>query len=164
MKQLFTLLLVSGLSLFTLQAQDTLPDVILKSMNGKPTAVTDYASNGKTTVISFWATWCTPCKKELDAIHKKYAEWQEQYNMELIAVTIDDQRSLPRAKQMVAQKKWDYTILSDVKQDFQQAMNVRTIPHTFIVDKNGKIVYSHNGYLPGDEKELEKKLMALAKG
>jgi cytochrome c biogenesis protein CcmG/thiol:disulfide interchange protein DsbE len=147
-----------------LTAQSTLPSIKLKTLEGKVVDTQDFANNGKTTVISFWATWCTPCKKELDAIAKVYDRWVEDYDVELIAVTIDDQRALPRVKPMVSQKKWKYIILSDIKQDFQQAMSVQSIPHTYVVDKNGKIVYNHNGYLPGDEKKLEAKLKELAKG
>jgi cytochrome c biogenesis protein CcmG, thiol:disulfide interchange protein DsbE len=147
-----------------LSAQSSLPSVNLKTLEGKSVNIQDFARNGKITVISFWATWCTPCKKELDAIAKDYKRWTEEYGMELVAVTVDDQRALPRVKPLVSQKRWEYIILSDVKQDFQQAMSVQTIPHTYVVDKNGKIVYSHNGYLPGDEKKLEQKLKELAKG
>ncbi len=160
----FALLLLFVLATASVRAQSSLPSVSLKTLEGKSVNIQDYGKNGKTTVISFWATWCTPCKKELDAIAKDYKRWTEEYNMELVAVTVDDQRALPRVKPLVSQKRWDYIILSDVKQDFQQAMSVQTIPHTYVVDKNGKIVYSHNGYLPGDEKKLEQKLKELAKG
>jgi len=84
--------------------------------------------------------------------------------VELVAVTVDDQRALPRVKPLVTQKKWKYTILSDVKQDFQQAMSVQSIPHTYVIDAKGKIVYNHSGYLTGDEKKLEETLKSLAKG
>lgn len=163
MKQLLILVLSLTFSAFGLHAQSGLPSVNLKTLEGKTVNIEEFGKNGKITVISFWATWCTPCKKELDAIAKDYERWTQEYNMELVAVTIDDQRALPRVKPLVSQKRWKYTILSDVKQDFQQAMSVQTIPHTYIVDKQGKIVYSHNGYLPGDEKKLEQKLKELAR-
>jgi cytochrome c biogenesis protein CcmG, thiol:disulfide interchange protein DsbE len=149
---------------FSAIGQNTLPDVNLKTLEGKTVSIKDYANNGKVTIISFWATWCTPCKKELDAISKVYDRWVTDYNVELVAVTIDDQRALPRVKPLVTQKKWKYTILSDVKQDFQQAMSVQSIPHTYVIDAKGKIVYNHSGYLTGDEKKLEETLKSLAKG
>ncbi len=160
MKKFILPVLALIFSLATTTAQDALPNITLKTLAGKPVNIQDYAVPGKTTIISFWATWCTPCKKELDAISKKYDQWQTDYGVELVAVTIDDQRALARVKPMVNEKRWKYTVLSDVKQDFQHAMNVQTIPHTFLI-KDGKIIYSHNGYLPGDENELEAKLKAL---
>lgn len=160
MKRFILPVLALVFTLATATGQDALPNITLKTLAGKPVNIQDYAVAGKTTIISFWATWCTPCKKELDAISKKYDQWQTDYGVELVAVTIDDQRALPRVKPMVNEKRWTYTVLSDVKQDFQHAMNVQSIPHTFVI-KDGKIVYSHNGYLPGDENELEAKLKAL---
>lgn len=164
MKNIITTAFLFLTTAILLTAQSTLPSVNLKTLDGKTVNINEFGNNGKISVISFWATWCTPCKKELDAYAKKYEKWQEEFDMEIIAVTVDDQRALPRVKPLVAEKRWKFTILSDVKQDFQQAMSVQTIPHTYVIDKQGKIVYSHNGYLAGDEKKLEEKLRDLAKG
>ncbi len=145
-----------------LTAQDKMPSVDIKTLEGKSVNITDFAKEGQLTVISFWATWCTPCKKELDAIADIYPDWQEEYNMELLAITIDDARALAKVRPMVAQKNWDYTILSDANQNLMQALSFQTVPQTFIMDGKGNIVYSHSGYVPGDEYELEDKLAELA--
>jgi len=150
------------LSSNVLLAQDQMPSVNIKTLEGKSVNITDYAKEGQLTVISFWATWCTPCKKELDAIADIYEDWQEEYNMELLAITIDDARALAKVRPMVAQKNWDYTILSDANQNLMQALSFQTVPQTFIMDGKGNIVYSHSGYVPGDEYELEDKLAELA--
>ena len=115
-------------------------------------------------MISFWATWCAPCKRELDAIQEVYEDWQEDYDMELVAISVDNARTFPRVKGMVESKGWDYEVLSDIKQALQQAMNFQDVPYTFVIDKEGKIVYSHSGYNPGDENELEEKLQELSEG
>jgi len=140
---------------------NTLPDVEVKTLDGKSVNIQDMVGNEKITVISFWATWCSPCKRELDAITEVYEDWQEEYNVELIAITIDDARSLAKVPAMVESKGWEYTILSDVKQDLKRALNFQTVPQTFLIDQNGEIVYTHNGYNPGDEFELEDKIIAL---
>lgn len=150
------------LAAFTLSAQNkTLPDVAVKNLDGETVSIKDFATNGKITVISFWATWCHPCKRELDAIADLYEDWQADYDMELVAVTIDDARSLRKVKPMVATKGWEYTILSDVNEDLKRAMNFQTVPMTYLVDQNGNIVYEHNSYTPGDEYELEDKIKKL---
>jgi len=113
--------------------------------------------------LSFWATWCAPCKRELDAISKVYPDWQEQYNMELIAVTIDGARALSRVGPMVKEKGWQFEILADSEQTSQAALGFQTIPQTIVVDMNGEIVYSHNGYADGDEAALEKVIAGLGK-
>jgi peroxiredoxin len=140
-----------------------LPDVNIKTLDGKTVNIQTFAGNGKITILSFWATWCSPCKRELDAIAELYPEWQEKYNTELVAVTIDNARALAKVKPLVQQKRWEYTILSDAKQELQQALNFQVIPQTFVVDQQGNIVYEHSGYQPGDEYQLEDKLAELAK-
>jgi thiol-disulfide isomerase/thioredoxin len=139
-----------------------LPDVTLKTLDGKSVNIQEFSNNEKITILSFWATWCSPCKRELDAISEIYDEWVENYNVELIAITIDNARALAKVKPMVAQKAWDFLILSDVKQELQQALNFQAIPQTFLVDQNGNIVWTHTGYQPGDEYELEDKIKSLA--
>ncbi len=146
---------------FTLQAQNSLPDVSIKTLDGQTINIQDYSTNGKITVLSFWATWCSPCKRELDAIAEYYEEWQEEFDMELVAITIDNARNLPKVKPIVETKGWEYTILSDANEDLKRALNFQTVPMTFLIDQEGKIVYSHSGYNPGDEFELEDKIKAL---
>ncbi len=143
--------------------QSKLPDVTVKSLDGKSVSVKDFETNGKITVMSFWATWCSPCKRELDAIAEVYEDWQEDYDMELVAVTIDNARALPKVLPMVESKGWEYQVLSDSKEDLKRALNIQTVPFTILIDQNGEIVYQHSGYSPGDEYELEDKIKELAK-
>ncbi len=147
---------------FNLVAQDLVPDQTLKDIDGKSVNVRELTQNGKITVMSFWATWCSPCKKELDNLMPLYAEWKEEYNVQILAITIDDARALTKVKPMVESKGWEYTILSDLNQDLMRALNFQNVPYTFLVDQNGKVVYTHNGYSEGDEFELEEKIKELA--
>ena len=160
------LLTVTALLVFAVSAlaQDSksIPSVEVKTLDGQTLDIKQYAEDGKITIPSFWATWCSPCKKELDAIADLYEEWQEEYDAELVAVTIDTQRALAKVKPMVESKGWTYTILSDPNQQLRNALNFQTIPQTFVLDKDGNIVYNHNGYVPGDEYELEDKLKELS--
>ena len=162
-KSLFTILcLIVGTGL--LSANSTpFPSVTIKTLDGKSVNIQDYTNNGKITVVSFWASWCTPCKRELDAVNELYDEWVEKYDLQLLAITIDDARGLSKVPAMVKSKGWEFTILADSKQELQRALSFQTIPQTFLIDQNGNIVYSHNGYNPGDELELEKKIAELSK-
>ncbi len=163
MKARITLLIfiLFGASL-ALTAQNAVPDVKIKTLEGKAVNLKDYVQEGKNYVLSFWATWCSPCKKELDNISEYYGDWQEDYNVEIIAITIDNARALAKVKPMVVEKGWEYTVFSDANQDLYNAMNINSVPQTFVVNTKGEIVYSHTGYVPGDEYELEDKLAALA--
>ena len=121
-------------------------------------------NEGKPIIISFWATWCKPCKKELDAIAENYEEWTKETGVKLIAVSIDDARSSEKAATDAKIKGWTYEVYIDQNQDFKRAMNVNNIPHTFLVDSNGEIVWQHNSYAEGDEDKLYEMVKKVAKG
>ena len=113
-------------------------------------------------VINFWATWCAPCKKELNTIHEVYEDWVAETGVTLIAVAIDDEKTKSQVPVYVNGKAWDYVVLMDPNWDFKRAMGVNNVPHTFLVDKDGNIVYSHNNYAPGDEEKLYQELLKLS--
>ena len=144
-------------------AQESLPDAKIQSLEGKALSFKQAVSNHKVTIVSFWATWCAPCKKELDAIAELYDSWQEQYDVELIAISVDDTRAAAKIKPMVAEKGWPYQILIDSNQELMRSLHFQTVPYTIIIDQEAKIVYTHSGYLPGDEIELEEQLATLIK-
>ncbi|MBC7426438.1 MAG: TlpA family protein disulfide reductase [Bacteroidia bacterium] len=150
-------------------AQDTtkstqkLPSVALKTMDGKSVNIEDYGKTGKITIISFWATWCGPCIKELDNINVLFDQWQKDYGVELVAVTIDDSRNVLKVKPRVDGNGWPYIILLDENKDLARALNVNNPPQTFLLDAEGNIVYTHTGYTEGTEYELEKEIQKLVK-
>ncbi|GJM31593.1 MAG: hypothetical protein DHS20C18_05940 [Saprospiraceae bacterium] len=158
----FSFLALALLFSTTAFSQKVIPSTDVKTLDGQTVNLKDYIKTGKITVISLWATWCKPCQKELDAIADLYPDWQEAYDMELLAITIDTQRALGKVKPLVETKGWEYTILSDPNNQLRNALNFQSIPHTFLLNQSGEIVYEHSGYLPGDEYELEDKIKALA--
>ena len=160
MKYLFILSIAFFLSSSTNPVGTTVPSVNVKTLEGKTVNIQDYVGKGKPVVFSFWATWCIPCQKELDIIADMYPEWQDK-GVELLAITIDDARQLAKVPGMVASKGWEYTVLSDSKQQLQRAMNFQAVPQTFLIDGEGNIVYAHSGYQAGDEIELEDKILDL---
>lgn len=148
---------VIGISQDVLQR---LPEFELKDIYGKVVKINDLTANGPV-IISFWATWCAPCKKELEAIHEVYIDWQEETNVTLVAVSIDDEKTKARVPAYVNGKGWDYVVLLDPNGDFKRTMGVNIVPHTFLVDKEGNIVYTHNSYSPGDEDKLYQEILKL---
>lgn len=148
---------VIGISQDVLQR---LPEFELKDIYGKVVKINDLTANGPV-IISFWATWCVLCKKELEAIHEVYIDWQEETNVTLVAVSIDDEKTKARVPAYVNGKGWDYVVLLDPNGDFKRTMGVNIVPHTFLVDKEGNIVYTHNSYSPGDEDKLYQEILKL---
>jgi peroxiredoxin len=161
MKKLMFLML--ALFIGVSASAQTLPDVKVENQEGKVISIRDVV-DGTPMIISFWSTTCKPCIMELNAINESLYEWLDEVDMKVVAVSVDDARTLSRARAMTQGQGWDdYTCLYDKNQDLKRAMNVSLTPHTFIVDGKGNIVYSHSGYTPGSEQELFEKIKKLQK-
>lgn len=155
-------LFLSTLSLFlTTLLLAQLPSASVTNLEGKKVDAKTFSNGGKPMIINFWATWCAPCKRELNAIAEVYDDWQKATGVKLIAVSIDDARSTARVAPYVNGQAWDYEVYLDPNGDLKRALNVQNVPHTFLIDGTGKIVWQHNVYNPGDENELYAKVKAL---
>jgi cytochrome c biogenesis protein CcmG/thiol:disulfide interchange protein DsbE len=164
-KILLSLLVIVSFSFITYNGDGGgIPITTVKKLDGTKVNTGTFQNNGKPMIISFWATWCKPCKKELDAVHENYEEWVKETGVKLIAISIDDVRSSSKVVTDVKSKGWAFEVYLDENQDFKRAMNVNNIPHTFLVDGKGKIVWSHNSYTEGDEDQLFENVKKLAKG
>ena len=132
----------------------TLPSVKVKNLKGSLVNIQTIENDGNPIVISFWATWCKPCKKELNTIAEVYDEWQDDTGVKLIAISIDDSRSSSKVKPYVNSSGWEYEVYLDPNRDLARSLGVSTVPHTFLLDGDGNIVWEHRGYIEGDEDEL----------
>ena len=155
---LCTLLLVAA----AVRAQ--LPSVQLKDLEGKTVDTSKLSNDGKPFVISFFATWCKPCNRELKAISEQYADWQDETGMKVIAVSIDQAQNINKVKPLVDGEGWEYEVLLDPNSEFRRAMGVQMIPHVFIIDGKGNIAESRSGYTEGAESHLIEKIRELIAG
>jgi len=152
-------LFIATLFLTTSNVGDkTIPTATLKTFDGESVEIKDYTTNGKIQMVSLWATWCGPCRMELDAISKVYPEWKEKYDIEVIAVSLDSRGAIKGAKQMVEGKDWPFTFMHDNKQELSGQLGLRGIPFSMLIDGEGKIISKQEGYYPGYEKDIEKKI------
>lgn len=158
----FSLILVFSSSLASAQlGKFKVPSSNVKDLNGATINTSSFDNDGKPMIINFWATWCMPCKRELNNIAEVYIDWVEETGVKLIAISIDDARSESRVIPYVNGADWDYEVYIDSNADFKRAMNVNNVPHTFLVDGSGNVVWQHNNYAPGDEDELYEQVKAL---
>ena len=156
MKKLF-FLAITLVCAVAMNAQ--LPNVKLQDINGSTVQTGSINNNGKPVIISFWATWCKPCLRELKAIHEVYPDWQDETGVKMIIVSIDQAQDAHRVKPMVDGFGWEYEVLLDPNGDFKRAMNVQNVPHVFVLDGNGQIVYNHTGYVDGGEEDIYEALL-----
>ena len=164
MRKLFLFLLATILIATLSTAQNrTLPSVNVKTLDGNTINTKSLENNGKPIVISFWATWCVPCKKELNAITEVYEDWQEETGVKLVAISIDDTRSMSKVKPYVNASGWEYDVYLDPNGDLKRAMGVQQVPHTFLLNDDKEIVWQHRTYVDGDEEELLDEIRKLTK-
>lgn len=163
MKKTF-LFLVLGLFACSIFAQDV-PQVQIKDINGKTVSTKSIIDNdGKPVLVSFWATWCKPCVKELTAFNEEYSDWAEETGVKIIAISIDNARSTSSVAPFINARGWEFDVFLDPNGDFKRAMNVGNVPHTFLLDGKGKIVWQHTSYLEGDESKTFEMVQKVAKG
>ena len=149
---------------FAQQQERVIPSVDIKKLDGSTFNTSNIKNDGKPMIIDFWATWCSPCKAELNAIAEDYADWQKETGVVIYAISIDDARNVDKVAPYVNGKGWEYEVLSDVNGDFKRAMNVNNVPHVFVINGNREIVYQQNSAAPGDDKKLYEIVKKLAKG
>ena len=131
-----------------------IPKINLTALNGTVVSSTELINKEGLTIINFWATWCKPCVLELNTIKDLYPDWKKELGVKFIAVSIDDARTTSKVAPMVNGKGWEYDVYLDSNSDFKRALNVNNMPHTFVLNNNGEILWQHNSYAPGDEEEL----------
>ena len=141
---------------FSALAFAQVPSVKVEDAKGEVFDTRSIVEAGKPAIISFWSTSCKPCIRELDAVYDALPDWKEEADFNVVAVSTDDSRLLAKARSFAEGRGWgeDYILLFDKNQDFMRAMNVSVVPHVFVIDGKGKVVYSHTSYVPGNELEL----------
>ena len=158
------IILMIGMLSFTTDGGRPLPKIDVKTLDGRMINTSTFENDGKPMIISFWATWCKPCIHELTTISDVYEDWQDETGVKLIAISVDNSRTSGGVLPLVNGKDWDYEVYLDENKDFQRAMGVNLVPHTFILNGKGEIVWEHTAFTEGSELEMIEILRKLANG
>jgi cytochrome c biogenesis protein CcmG/thiol:disulfide interchange protein DsbE len=132
------------------------PNFTAPDLEGKKVELKTLLQEGPV-LISFWATHCKPCIKELNQLLKLYPNYKKK-GFEILAIDVDGPRSVSRVKSKVKGLKWKFPVLFDTNKDIYRKYHVLGIPYTVLIDPEGKIRYTHTTYRSGDEKIIWKKV------
>lgn len=148
------------------QAQPTAPfpfQVTLTKPDSSELDSRKVLSAGKPTVLAFWLTTCVPCMSEFAAYTKNYADWKQQADFNLLAISLDFPDRFHKIAPMANEKKWPFPVYWDRARAFKQLLpgGLNGLPQVFLFDKTGKLVWQHKGYSAGMEGELFARIKAL---
>ena len=142
-------------------SQNVSPNLTLKKMNGKSVKLSEYLNKGPV-LINFWATWCSPCKKEmvfLDEFERRYKD----NGLSILSISIDSQKSLAHVRSYIRANNYTYDVFLDPNRQVFKKLNGNLMPTNVLIDKDGKVLWRHYGYIPGDEKNMDLKLRSALK-
>ena len=111
------------------------PDFTLPALGGGEVSLS--ALKGKVVVVNFWATWCPPCINEMPVLNDLYVAYRDQ-GVEVLGLSLDEE-GLPITKPFVEKLEVTYPIVEADRKTYQAYGNVLTIPHTFVIDREGTV-------------------------
>ncbi len=158
MKQ-FLIFLSTAVILFAQNTTQVAPNLVFDLLDGKKVTLSELVKKGPV-VLDFWATWCEPCKKEMVQLEKLSKKYREK-GVTVLAVSQDSPKSLAKVKPYIRSKRFTYPIALDPNQQVGKKFNVQLVPTTFVINSRMEIIWTHQGYIPGDEKKLEKIILGL---
>ncbi len=161
---IIAIVIVAFIMSFTTDNKRRIPKVDVKTLDGKMISTSTFNNDGNPMIISFWATWCKPCVQELTTIADVYEDWQDETGVKLIAISVDNSRTSGGVMPLINGKDWDYEVYLDENGDFKRAMGVNLVPHTFLVNGKGEIVWEHTSFTEGSELELIELVKKLKNG
>lgn len=140
----------------------TVADFTLKDVDGKSHSLSEHLGKS-VVVISFWASWCEPCKRELAKLDELYRTRKGQ-GLVVLAISMDEPETQGEARTFVKQRGFSFPVLLDTESSVAARLNPkRSAPFNLIINKNQQVIWSHEGYVPGDEVALAEAVLAALK-
>ncbi|MCU0663444.1 MAG: TlpA family protein disulfide reductase [Myxococcota bacterium] len=137
----------------------TVADFTLRDVDGQSHSLSEHLGKS-VVVISFWASWCEPCKRELAKLDELYKAYKEQ-GLVVLAISMDEPETLGEVRPFVKQRGFAFPVLLDAESLVAARLNPRrSAPFNLIISKDRSIVWSHEGYVPGDEIALGEAVIA----
>lgn len=153
------LLVLLALPALADDSRPTAPDFSLRTLSGERVKLSDY--KGKVVLLSFWATWCSPCKQELPIL-QGLQDRHGNDGLAVLAVNIDDPKTVAEVRRFVADRKLSMPIPLDGDSKVLGRYNPRhSLPFLQVIDHEGRKAFQHTGFTSGTEKVLEQQVAGL---
>jgi thiol-disulfide isomerase/thioredoxin len=160
-KIILLLLLIFSVSLVFSQKKTEL-DFTLETLDGEKVTLSEYLKKGPV-YINFWAMWCIPCRSELKQLQPIYEAYKDS-GFTILSINIDSPKSLTKVQSYVSSQNYTIPIFIDPNSRILEKLNGKYLPYSVLINQEGKIVKIRTGFLPGDEKEIEKDILELLRG
>ena len=135
------------------EAKGNVGNFSLKDVDGKPHTLSDYLGK-QVVVLTYFATWCEPCKMELTDLNSYYRTIADQ-PVTILAIAIDEPETQGDVRQFAKQRRYGFPVLLDTEQEAAALFNPkREAPFMVVIDKVPSIYWTHAGYLPGDDARI----------
>lgn len=121
-------------------------DIQVTQTDGQTVPLSTIIPKDKNYIISIMASWCAPCRTELNAFQKVADEWAEELNTEIVAISIEKPSDTHKLISLVKKQNWTMQIVHDRMAYTSRELEVFDIPHTYLVNQSGEIVYHTEGY------------------
>ncbi len=133
------------------------PDFSLEDVDGEEFRLVDHIGES-VILVNFWATWCEPCRIEMPHLNRFQQTYGDQ-GLRILCISMDGPESVSRVRSHVSRYDFEFTVLLDQESEVTQLYNPRrAAPFNALIDRSGNVVWSHEGYSPGDEDELEEQI------
>ena len=137
----------------------TMPDLKIKLLDGSTTTIHTLVEEGPL-MIDFWATWCVPCKKVMKYLDQYHQDYEEQ-GFKVLMINQDTPRSLSKVKSYVRAQDYQFFVGLDPNKTIARKLNGMVMPTLILVDKGGEVKWRHQGYIPGEEVEINNQIKLL---
>jgi len=137
-------------------SESIIPDLKVRLLNGSSTTLHQLSQDGPL-LIDFWATWCVPCKKVMKFLNE-YNEKYAKDNFKVLMINTDTPRSLAKVKSFIRSQKYSFNVGMDPNKVIAKKLNGMMMPTLILVDKGGAVKWRHQGYVTGEEVEIEEQI------
>lgn len=136
-------------------------DIMVTDIDGNTVPLSSILTNDKNYVISIMASWCGPCRIELDVFQMVHERWKKELNTEIIALSVDKPSDTAKLFELVQKQKWTMQVLHEKMAYTSRELEVYGIPQTFLINKKGEITYKTKGYKSNLVSKYEKEIRKL---